>query len=273
MSSSPRAWGRHLDGCAMLLQAAGINGTVSGVRQALFWCFARMDVWGGFLSDAKTKIPTSRWFFPSGSMSMAVSRFKTSSGGSDSYANYAVFLCASVVNVLSNRNAPFAGQIEHLSDNKASYSARWKALFDLLEDWYDNRPEEMRPLMSCPATLDDHQHPFPIVLYGTSPAVNGHQLYHASALLMLQEKPKDVRLGKNHKFILWHARQICGIANSNYNGPWINALQPLWIAGKVMSHPIEHRVILDILDRIEKETGWATSWRAEDLKEYWGDTD
>jgi hypothetical protein len=36
MSSSPRAWGRHLDGCAMLLQAAGINGTVSGVRQALF---------------------------------------------------------------------------------------------------------------------------------------------------------------------------------------------------------------------------------------------
>jgi hypothetical protein len=40
-----------------------------------------------------------------------------------------------------------------------------------------------------------------------------------------------------------------------------------------MLHPIEHRVILDILDRIEKETGWATSWRAEDLKEYWGDID
>lgn len=40
-----------------------------------------------------------------------------------------------------------------------------------------------------------------------------------------------------------------------------------------MSHPSEHRKILEILARIEAETGWATSWRAEDLKEYWGDMD
>jgi hypothetical protein len=272
MSSSPRAWGRHLDGCAMLLQAAGINGTVGGVRQALFWCFARMDVWGGFLSDTRTKIPTSRWFMPSGSMSSAVSRFKTGSVGSDSYANYAVFLCASVVNVLSNRTSTRTA--DNSSDLNHSFSARWKALFDLLEDWYNSRPEEMQPLMACPATLEDHQHPFPIILYGTSPAINGNQLYHASSLLMLQEKPKDVRLGKSHKSIHWHARQICGIATSNrIHGPWINALQPLWIAGKVMSHPIEHRLILETLACIEKQTGWATSWRAEHLKEYWGETD
>lgn len=273
MSSSPKAWGRHLDGCAMLLQAAEINGAVGGVRQALFWCFARMDVWGGYLSDTLTKIPTSHWFIPSDSMSVAVSRFKASSGAFDSCANYAVFLCASVVNVLSDWNPQFA-QSDTLADLKTSYSARWKALFDLLEDWYRSRPEEMRPLMSCPAALDDQQHPFPIVLYGTAPAINGNQLYHASALLMLQEKPKDIRLGKGHKSIHWHARQICGIAASNNeHGPWINALQPLWIAGKVMSHPTEHQAILDILALIEKETGWATSWRAEDLKEYWGDTD
>jgi hypothetical protein len=272
MSSSPRAWSRHLDGCAMLLQAAGINGTVGGVRQALFWCFARMDVWGGFLSDTRTKIPTSRWFMPSGSMSSAVSRFKAGSVGSDSYANYAVFLCASVVNVLSNRASTRTS--ENSSDLNHSFSARWKALFDLLEDWYNSRPEEMQPLMACPTTLEDHQHPFPIILYGTSPAINGNQLYHASSLLMLQEKPKDVRLGKSHKSIHWHARQICGIATSNrIHGPWINALQPLWIAGKVMSHPIEHRIILETLACIEKQTGWATSWRAEDLKEYWGETD
>jgi Fungal specific transcription factor domain len=274
MSSSPKAWGRHLHGCAMLLQAAGINGVVGDVRQALFWCFARMDVWGGFLSDTLTKIPTSRWFIPSGSMSSAVGRFRTESGGIDSYANYGVFLCASVVNVISNRNATSDGKEGSVSDSRAVYSARWKALFDLLEDWYSQRPEEMRPLVSYPTSLDDHHHPFPIVLYGPSPAVNGNQLYHASALLMLQEKPKDLRLPKTHKSILWHARQICGIATSNFiHGPWINALQPLWIAGKVMSHPTEHKAILDILARIEKETGWATSWRAQDLKDYWGETE
>lgn len=43
MSSSPNEWARHLDGCAMLLTAAGIHGAVGGMRQAIFWCFARME--------------------------------------------------------------------------------------------------------------------------------------------------------------------------------------------------------------------------------------
>lgn len=37
-----------------------------------------------------------------------------------------------------------------------------------------------------------------------------------------------------------------------------------------MSHPSEHRAILKILKRIEDESGWATKWRADELKEYWG---
>jgi hypothetical protein len=27
------------------------------------------------------------------------------------------------------------------------------------------------------------------------------------------------------------------------------------------------------LIKIERETGWATAWRAEDLKDFWGDYD
>ncbi len=271
MSSSPRAWGRHLNGCAMLLEAAGMNGAVGGLRQSLFWCFARMDVWGGFLEDTLTKIPTSRWFIPSGSMIEAVTHFKAGSGG-DSYANYAVFLCASVVNVISNKTGSYVGQAEVDPVSKTTYSARWKALFDLLEDWYDKRPEEMQPLMTYPSSCDEPREPFSIVLYGNSPAVNGNQLYHAAAILMLQNKPRGIRLSKSPKSILWHARQICGIAVSNSDhGARINSLQPLWIAGKIMSHETEHRAIIDLLAQIERDTGWATAWRAEDLRDYWGD--
>lgn len=52
---------------------------------------------------------------------------------------------------------------------------------------------------------------------------------------------------------------------------WTNALQPLWVAGKVMSHYSEHEAIVETLSRIERETGWATAWRVEDLKDFWGD--
>lgn len=57
------------------------------------------------------------------------------------------------------------------------------------------------------------------------------------------------------------------------SGCWTNALQPLWIAGKAMSHYSEHTAIVETLLRIERETGWATAWRVEDLKEFWGEYD
>lgn len=40
-----------------------------------------------------------------------------------------------------------------------------------------------------------------------------------------------------------------------------------------MSHYSEHAAIVETLVRIERETGWATTWRVEDLKEFWGDYD
>jgi hypothetical protein len=263
MSSSPRAWCRHLDGCAKLLEAASVNGVGGGIGQSVFWCFARMDVWGGFLEDTLTKIPTSRWYIPGDSMEDLMTHFKADSGY-HSYANHAVFLCASVVNVIS-------AQANEGDSMPQTYLARWKALFDLLEDWYSNRPTSMQPLMEYPSSPEDFRDPFPIVLYSGAPAVNGNQLYHAATLLMLQHKPRAVQLAKSSKSILWHARQICGIAASNSDhGASINSLQPLWIAGKIMSHETEHQAILGILKRIETDTGWATAWRADDLRDYWG---
>jgi len=40
-----------------------------------------------------------------------------------------------------------------------------------------------------------------------------------------------------------------------------------------MSHYSEHEAIVETLVRIERETGWATSWRVEDLKDFWGEYD
>jgi NADH:ubiquinone oxidoreductase subunit E len=37
-----------------------------------------------------------------------------------------------------------------------------------------------------------------------------------------------------------------------------------------MSHESEQKAILQLLEKIEKQSGWSTKWRAEDLKEFWG---
>jgi hypothetical protein len=231
------------------------------------FCLRRLietDMWGGFLSDSHTKIPTSLWFLPTGTMSTAISRFKTDFQNFDNYANYSLFLCASVLNVVSRRGSA--------TERGSTYSAKWKALFDLLVDWNTNRPPEMRPITSrAEEKVDDDEGSFPVVIYTNAAAISANQLYHTATLLMLQAKPNGLKV-RGQRSIFWHARQVIGISVSNLlHAAWTNAPQPLYIAGKVMSSKSEHRVVLEALAEIERTTGFATQWRAQDLKEYWGD--
>lgn len=86
-------------------------------------------------------------------------------------------------------------------------------------------------------------------------------------------RPPDLRhIGVEYPPVRCHRCDSLDTANS-ISGCWTNALQPLWLAGKTMSHHSEHAAIVETLTRIERETGWATAWRVEDLRDFWGDDD
>ncbi|PYI26684.1 Zn(II)2Cys6 transcription factor [Aspergillus indologenus CBS 114.80] len=275
LSCNPKEWRRHLDGCAYLIQAAEINGFSGKEEQALFWCFARMDVCGGLISEEETIIPIRNWIPRDMTPADAAQLFLASNVYAfDTYANYTVFLCAQTLGVLFG-STRLSTYYHGILEDGHSYVDRWQQLLHDVEQWYENRPSQMKPLFSIPTASvgAGNDKPFPTVLYGNGAAISGNQLYHACALLLLQGKPKTLSMQRRRtKSVLWHARQICAISVSNtHHGCWTNALQPLWLAGKVMSHHSEHAAIVQTLTRIERETGWATSWRAEDLREFWGD--
>lgn len=226
-----------------------------------------IDVCGALISQDLTLIPISHWASKV-DLESDILLFRNPSNGFDTYANYAVFLCANCVTYLKDFN-------DRTREVGASaWVTQWTKLMDLLDEWYNERPEAMKPILTIPPSEEKDASPFPTVLYGNGPAVSGNQLYHTATLLMLQEKPTVLRTQRKAKSTFWHARQICAISESNtHHGAWTNSIQPIWIAGKVMSHPSEHRAILNILERIEREIGWVTSWRREDLKSWWGDSD
>ncbi|KAI8666035.1 Zn(2)-C6 fungal-type domain-containing protein [Fusarium keratoplasticum] len=264
LSCSPKAWRRHLDGCASLMEAVGINGFVGGTEQALFWCFARMDVCGGLISSVKTLIDVSHW--ASGSIEADVELFRNATDF-EQWANYSVYLIAQVLDLL----APLPSHtLQAPARNDSEFRARWLQLWEYLHDWYQQRPAPLHPIMTIPSGKS----PFPTILFSNPAAISGNQLHHTASILMLQNQPSEIRLSLPAKprSILWHARQACGISLSNdHHGAWTNGIQPLWIAGRCMSHPSEHKAILELLERIERESGWSTRWRAEDLREFWGD--
>ncbi|XWW96095.1 hypothetical protein V2A60_004065 [Cordyceps javanica] len=267
LSCSPKAWQRHLDGCASLMEAVGIDGCSGGVEQALFWTFARMDVCGGLISSIRTLIPVSRWVTKN-NLDEAVKLFHNHPDFS-SWANYSVYLLAQVIDLLMPSSAQHGQAEPTLADNKDKRRTRWLKLWEYVCGWHDGRPEPLHPIMTIPSSDPS---PFPTIIFSNPAAISGNQLYHTASILMLQNQPQGLRLQPKPRSILWHARRVCAISISNHDhGAWTNSVQPLWIAGRCMSNPMEHGAILTLLEKIERESGWGTRWRADDLKAYWGD--
>jgi hypothetical protein len=63
MSVNPRDWRRHIEGCAALFDSFAVHGFSGGVLQAVFWCYARMDLCRAIISDGaeRTVLPTTQW--------------------------------------------------------------------------------------------------------------------------------------------------------------------------------------------------------------------
>ena len=243
---------------AKLMQAARLNVKSIGIQQALFWTFANLTV----CTDSSVTL-SPRAFCPSGSLHASVNYIRSLTLG-EGYAKYAIFLSSIV-----NQSFPIASET-YGSNNTPTAKARWLTLHDLLEDWHNCRVEEMVPLMSYPSILDDHHHPFPMVLYGCNSACLGNLLYHTASITMLRNRPNTIELPKSNKSMIWHARQICGIVSEHHDAAVrVNAVRSLSTAGKVVRSQEEKKAVLELFGEVERETGWNTGRRVEELEMYW----
>lgn len=50
----------------------------------------------------------------------------------------------------------------------------------------------------------------------------------------------------------------------------VHSTQPLFVAGQCLTHYSERKVVLDLLRSIERDLGWATEYRVEQLIKEWG---
>lgn len=283
MSVSPRDWRRHIEGCAALFVSFGVHGFSGGLLQAVFWCYARMDLCGAIIADGaeSTVMPIDKWAIPpdfiSGDLSederqSAISDIFLERGAQipDMHANYAVYLCAKVCDLICKRTRC----LELGEDNGYHgelYNHRWTRLWTELQLWSEKRPPAMIPVKTVTASSNDSL--FPAILFSHWAAISSNQLYHTASILMLELKPDEILLEpKLHcNSPLWHARRVVGISMTNpHRGCLNNAIQPLYVAGKLFSHRSEHLAIANLIKHIEATTGWGAVWRIKDLETAWG---
>lgn len=210
------------------------------------------------------------WLPPGHGHETAAALFR-SSGAPDMWANYAVYLASCVCHLMW-RQATMTREATETQDSEP-FIHRWHKLWLELQDWSRGRPPELLPLDFSDSADDSQNDPFPFILYAAPCAISSNQLYHTACLLMLDMRPASITLQQLRQLgsKLWHARSICGISATNeHHGCLNNAIQPLWVAGKLLSHPVEHKAVADLIASIETKTGWGGKWRIGDLKEVWG---
>lgn len=146
----------------------------------------------------------------------------------------------------------------------------WKSIVESLNVWYTNRPIEFQPMVQW----DDSRSTFPLWFFTTGGGLFANQLYHTAMLLLLQNKPKTVRLPHRQPSLaspLWHAQRTCGIAlNNDRRECWdFCLLASLFVAAKTMTHEAQQLDILRGLERIQALTGWSVSYFTTSLRKYW----
>lgn len=280
MSVSPKNWRRHVEGCAALFESFGVNGFSGGLLQAVFWCYARMDLCGVILANGAESpvLPIEKWtsthpgnFGSKGDADTAIRDMflQKSTSTPDMHANWAVYLCAKTCDLVCRRTMFLErGQIDET--DKRPFAEQWERLWTDLQFWMEQRPSTMLPIKTI-ATATEQS--FPEIFFAHWAAISGNQLYHTACIMMLEIKPVEKILQPltPHFSSVWHARRVCGISITNpHNGSRINAIQPLYVAGKILSHRSEHVIIAKLVKTIDRTTGWGAIWRLKDLERAWG---
>jgi hypothetical protein len=277
MSVSPRDWRRHVEGCAALFDSFNVNGLSGGHLQAVFWCYARMELCGAIISNGaeSTVLPLEKWVPAMPETATRKEKEDTirdlfcAKGrvSPDMHANWAVYLCAKTCDLACRQTRHL--ELGERGDDERPFGEQWRALWEELQYWLETRPPAMLPIKT---TGIGGGQIFPEILFAHWAAISGNQLYHASCIMMLDMRPERVlQSGKPHYSAIWHARRVCGISLTNpHSGNLINAIQPLYIAGKLLSHHSEHVEVAKLFKIVEETTGWGALWRLKDLERAWG---
>ncbi|GME90260.1 unnamed protein product [[Candida] boidinii] len=193
LSSSPKDWRKHLEGCCVLFKSYNVNGFSQPLDRSIFWCYIRMDVCSAVIGEQGTIVDCQSWI-PSGysiydSRSLFIEQCDESNW--DMYANYMVFLCSRVLNLVSSE------------DSGKKFEKEWKLLWTELSNWESDKPAGMKPIVE----VDDPSLTFPNILYSNGAAISGNQMYHMAIILMLQNKPRLFKWSKNTTDRNWNNSQ------------------------------------------------------------------
>lgn len=178
LSSTQSLWKPKLKICGCLLKNFNFNIlSVDPIKRGLFLCFARMDFGSVLISEDSTCLNSKDWFPIDISYNHGIKLLKEQ--GSSVY--YIMIICSKIFNLISS------------IDKDLDFDNEWVLIWDELKDWEKNKDDCMLQCFNY-----KRNDSFPEILYPNSSAVISNQLFHMCCILMIQNKPRLVKISNSN---------------------------------------------------------------------------
>lgn len=167
---------------------------------------------------------------------------------------------------------------------------RWRGLKKQLDLWEGALPETFTPYMRSQVSesmtttpgQNSAESTFEKIFYSLPMCAATMQTYHMARILLLVNRPQEstaVRSTVTARLYhyrqvqvqaVWHGREICGISLAQHSDAVrTHSLQPLCVAGQCFQSPTDRQVVLQLLQGVEDEVGWASFSCREKLQKEW----
>ncbi|KAG9240352.1 hypothetical protein BJ878DRAFT_546339 [Calycina marina] len=255
----------HIAGARALVKECGWSARSTGVGAACFWLNIGMEILSCLHFNWQVAWEPDMW-----GIDMDVSR-QISLGNEELWVHRMLYIIGKIANFRANIPRFREADPSAENDRQQSRFAEWQKLKDLCDNWNAKSPQSMHPMAVIHPSQTSTKSAFPEVWLLWQPPIVGALFYHTAMCLMAQINPLmgSEQHGMN-QMMMKHAHMICGItAHVKDRGVASVALRSLAIAAECLVVRREQEEVLEIFEKIRKETGWNIGFLHTELRAKW----
>lgn len=256
----------HIAGARALIKECGWNARSTGVGAACFWLNVGMELLSCLHFNWQVAWEPDQW-----GLDMNFQQ-ETESGKEEIWVYRMLYIVGKIANFRASiprfqEASPHDEQIR-----LQTRYAEWQRLKGLCDSWNETIPRTMQPMGYLHPSQTSSKSAFPEVWLIKRATIVGRLFYHTAMCLLAQINPllsKDTE--EMNRIQMQHAHLICGIvAHVKDRGVASVALRSLAIAAECLIVRREQEEVLEIFEKIRKETGWKVGFLNKELRAKWG---
>ncbi|CAL3971463.1 unnamed protein product [Diplocarpon coronariae] len=256
----------HIAGARALIKECGWNARSTGIGAACFWLNVGMELLSCLHFNWQVAWDPDQW-----GVDMNLQP-ETAVGREELWVHRMLYIVGKIANFRASipRFREASPHDEQL--RLQSRYAEWQRLKELCDRWDASVPRTMQPMGYLPAGPTRSTSAFAEVWLIKRATIVGRLFYHTAVCLLAQINPLQSRdTDEMNTMQMHHAHLICGIvAHVKDRGVASVALRSLAIAAECLTSRREQDEVLEIFEKIRKETGWKVGFISTELKTRWG---